>query len=217
MRWYAESEKVWRDRPATLWNLSVWEPRFGGFTWGWEALLVLYQGPVKDCGSTSYHSIPLVRHMYYSTESSRGEKPSACFSVLGVASSSLSRTSNPNTSLWPPYLSICALVRSIVSGHPKREPRTPQICVKISWKPKFLHRIWEFEALIWFIVCRTLTGPHAISYKNSDEHALNLPSDRSPRSLHKCHDLFSSVLQVMFIFGHAIFYNVQSNLTFRVV
>ena len=32
-----------------------------------------------------------------STESSRGEKPSACFSVLGVAGSSLGGTSYPNT------------------------------------------------------------------------------------------------------------------------
>ena len=32
-----------------------------------------------------------------STQSSRGEKPSACFSVLGVAGSSLGGTSYPNT------------------------------------------------------------------------------------------------------------------------
>ena len=46
-----------------------------------------------------------------STESSRGEKPSACFSVLGVAGSSLCGTSYPNTCLRSPKVS--ALARSI--------------------------------------------------------------------------------------------------------
>ena len=51
-----------------------------------------------------------------STESSRGEKPSACFSVLGVAGSSLGGTSYPNTCLQSPKVSALnesALARSI--------------------------------------------------------------------------------------------------------
>ena len=72
---------------APLCNLSVWEPRFGEFTWGWKARL----GLVKGRGRTSVHPIPL-----------RCEKTSACFSVLGVAGLSLGRTSYPNLAYGPP-------------------------------------------------------------------------------------------------------------------
>ena len=45
---------------APLCNTSVWEPRYGGFTWSWGPGWS-HRGPVKGRGSTSYHPIPLAR------------------------------------------------------------------------------------------------------------------------------------------------------------
>ena len=39
---------------APLCNLSVWEPRFGGFTWGWGPSWY-HQGPVKG---PWWHQLP---------------------------------------------------------------------------------------------------------------------------------------------------------------
>ena len=45
---------------APLCNLSVWEPRFGGFTWGW-GLAGTIRDQSRGRGSISYHPIPLAR------------------------------------------------------------------------------------------------------------------------------------------------------------
>ena len=58
-------------------------------------------------------------------ESNRGEEPSACFSVLGIAGSSPGRTSHPN--LPTAFLTVQPLQgwprRSIASGHPKKRKK----------------------------------------------------------------------------------------------
>ena len=70
---------------APLRNLSVWEPRFGGFAWiGLGGLAVFnwdQSEAVVASATTRFH----FQDPSLSTECSRCEKPSACFSVLGVA------------------------------------------------------------------------------------------------------------------------------------
>ena len=51
-----------------------------------------------------------------STESSRGEKPSACFSVLGVAGSSLSGASYPNNNNKKSVFSNILLLTCLAEG-----------------------------------------------------------------------------------------------------
>ena len=50
----------WMKGAAPLGNLSVWEPRFGGFIRGWGPGWY-HQGPVQGHGSISYRSISLAR------------------------------------------------------------------------------------------------------------------------------------------------------------
>ena len=75
------------------------------------------QGAAVAPATTQFHW----QNPSLSTECSRCEKPSACFSVLGVAGSSPGRTSYPNFANGPPFVSVCALVGSIASGHPKKK------------------------------------------------------------------------------------------------
>ena len=74
---------------GALCNLSVWEPRFCGLTWDWEVAVA--------SAINQYHW----QDPSLSTESSRCEKPSACFSVPGVAGLSPGRTSYPNLAYSP--------------------------------------------------------------------------------------------------------------------
>ena len=59
-----------------------------------------HQGPVKGLDSISFHPIPWLESSL-STESSRCENPTACFSVLGAAGLSPGRTSFPNLDYDP--------------------------------------------------------------------------------------------------------------------
>ena len=90
---------------------------------GWEAWLVpsgTSQGAAVAPATTQFH---WRQDPSLSTECSRCEKPSTCFSVLGVAGSSPGRTSHPSTCLRSPKVSALiesALARSIVSGHKQK-------------------------------------------------------------------------------------------------
>ena len=62
-------------------------------------------GAIRDQSKAAVAPATTKFHWEYpslSTESSRGEKPSAYFSVLGVAGSSLGGTSYPNFANGPP-------------------------------------------------------------------------------------------------------------------
>ena len=80
----------------------------------WLAPSGTSQGAAVAPATTQFHWQDL---SLCSTESSRGEKLSACFSVLGVACSSPGRTSYPSLAYGSPTFSVCALVGSIASGH----------------------------------------------------------------------------------------------------
>ena len=92
-----------------------------------------------------------------STEScSGGEKPPACFSVLGVAGSSPGRTSYPQT-LPTAFLTVQSLQgwprRLIAFGQPKKKPfaKAEQVLFSLMKEPSKSQTKWYFRD--FFLIC----------------------------------------------------------------
>ena len=93
-----EGEEV---KGAPLCNLSVWEPRFGGFTWGWGPGWY-HQVPVMG---TRKHQLPpnSIWKTQVLAQSAADEKNHLLASLcLGVPALSPGRTSYPNLAYGPP-------------------------------------------------------------------------------------------------------------------